>query len=118
MAVYDLGLSSEQFYALTPRQFHLLSEVHRRRLLHHEEIQAYTTAAVINYSLGAPEDAVQPMRFMPHWKTPQQVVATTGTAFTEDVILDWQTRVANLAAEMKQGHGPMLDEIRKQSNAG
>jgi hypothetical protein len=35
---------------------------------------------------------------------------------TPDEIIDWQTRVANLAAELKVGHGPMLDEIRSKSD--
>lgn len=118
IAVHDLCLSTEQFYGLTPRQFHLLAEAHRRHLSHMEMLPAYTTAAVINYSLGAPDEPVQPTRFMPHWRQPKSAPSVTHRRYTEDEVIDWQARVAQLAAEMKQGHGAMLDEIRKQSDAG
>jgi hypothetical protein len=104
---------------LIPRQFSLLVEANRRRLSHREMIQAYTTSAVINYSLGAPEEPILPISFMPNYRAPKTQIANKPThKLTEDELTDWQSRVANLAAELKLGHGPMLDEIRSQSDAG
>lgn len=117
-AVYDLGLTTEQFYTLTPRQFSLLMDAHRKRLAHTEMVHAFTTAAVINYAFSSPEKPVQPSDFMPNHR---DVVSTDSPSqaprrYTDDEVLDWQARVAQLAAEMKQGHGAMLDEIRENSN--
>jgi len=81
-------------------------------------MQAYTTAAVVNFSIGAPETPVQPSDFMPHYKPPVETEAPQGRKFTEDEIQDWNIQIMNLAAEMKQGHGAMLDQMRKESNAG
>lgn len=118
VARYSLHLSTEEFYALTPRQFHLLVEAHHKRLAHQEMIQAYTTAAVINYSLAAPEQGVKPTDFMPHYRRPEADAKTASAPkFTADELQDWQTRVMNLAAELKQGHGPMLDEIKAKADA-
>lgn len=78
-------------------------------------MHAYTTAAVINYSLGAPEEGIEPQRFMPNFRQPKAEELPPPT-MTPDEIIDWQTRVANLAAELKVGHGPMLDEIRSKSD--
>ena len=116
-ARHSLGLSTEEFYDLTPRQFHLLAEAHRKRLAHQEMIQAYTTAAIINYSLAAPDDPAQPIQFMPHYRKSAPAEAVPANPITQDELTDWQTRVANLAAEMKAGHGPMLSEIQSKSNA-
>ena len=33
--------------------------------------------------------------------------------FTQDELVDWQTRIANLAAEMKAGGGPLLDQLQR-----
>jgi hypothetical protein len=114
IAIYDLRLSASVFYELTPRQFALLVETHRRHNSHWEMIQAYTTSAVINFSMGAPDEVVQPMRYMPSYRAAQPAVSRP--LFTEDEVIDWETRVAQLAAELKQGHGAMLDEIRSQSD--
>ncbi len=109
-AIYELHLTAEAFYSLTPSQFALLVEAHRKHLEHDEMIQAYTTAAIINYSMGAPESPAQPLLFMPSYRE------ATGTEpakpkMTADDVIDWQARVAQLAAELKQGHGPTLDRI-------
>jgi hypothetical protein len=80
-------------------------------------IQAYTTSAVINYSMGHPEEPVQPISFAPNYRQlPVETAETPKLNYTEDEVLDWQARVANLAAELKQGGGAMLDQIRSASN--
>ena len=65
-ARYDLGLTTEEFWRLTPRMFHMLYARHREALLHREMVAAFTTAAVINFSMGAPKQPVPPVRFMPN----------------------------------------------------
>jgi hypothetical protein len=91
-------------------------QAHRRRLAHAEMIQAQTTASIINYSLSPPEHPVKPADLCFNYKPPVPVEKPKGPVITEDILIDWQARVANLAAELKQGHGPMLDEIKRQSN--
>ena len=65
-ARYDLGLTTEEFWRLTPRMYHMLFARHREALLHREMVAAFTTAAVVNFSMGAPKQPVPPVRFMPN----------------------------------------------------
>lgn len=44
----DLGLSSEEFFRLTPRQFHLMVDHFRRRLEHWELLTGIIAANVAN----------------------------------------------------------------------
>jgi hypothetical protein len=111
-AVYDLRLTPEQFYSLTPRQFYLLREAHRKRLVHSEMLHAYTTANVINRSFAPPEEPVKVTDFMPNFRQ-MDIAEDPKPKVSEDEALMWQTRIANLAAEMKQGHGPLLESIEK-----
>jgi hypothetical protein len=113
IAVYDLGLTADEFYDLTPRQFSLLVDAHRKHLAHREMLHAYTTSAVINFAFSAPEKPVQPADFMPNYTV--KPVIDSKPAFTEDDVVDWQAKVANLAAEMKVGGGPLLDELQDKS---
>lgn len=120
-ARYDLGLSTAEFYDLTPRQFSLLMDAHKRRLIHAEMIGAFTTAGVINFSFAPPQKPVLPKEFMPNFRAEQEPVPENVQAYSEEEIVDWHARIANLAAEMKAGGGPMLDElnrkIREEQNA-
>lgn len=111
-AVYDLRLTPHQFYALTPRQFYLLREAHRKRLVHSEMLHGYTTMAVINHGFAPPENPVRVIDFMPNFRH-ADVEEPSRPKITEDEALMWQANIANLAAEMKQGHGPLLDSIQK-----
>jgi hypothetical protein len=114
-ARYSLRIPSTEFYALTPRQYSLLMDAHRNRLLHAEMVQAQTTAAVVNFAFGAPEDPVNPSMFCFHLPE-KKVQESAPKRYGEDEIIEWQARVANLAAEMKMGGGPMLDAIRSEAN--
>src|SRR5690242_5958612 len=97
-------------------------DAHKRRLTHTEMIQAFTTAAVINFSFAPPQKAVLPKEFMPNFRSEHEPVPENVTVYSEEVVVDWHARIANLAAEMKAGGGPMLDElnrkIREEQNAG
>jgi hypothetical protein len=58
-------LTDAEFYRLTPRQFNLLAKRLIAEREHRELLAAYTTAAVINFSMHAPDEPVCPRDFMP-----------------------------------------------------
>jgi len=58
-----LGLTDDQFYALTPRQYHLLLERHRDREKHTEWMVGLLASTVANWSMGAPKEPLQPRDF-------------------------------------------------------
>jgi hypothetical protein len=65
VARYDLGLTSEDFYALTPRQFDALVKRRERDAQEQEFLTAQLTAAVVNFSMCHPKEPVSPRDFMP-----------------------------------------------------
>lgn len=60
-----LGLTAEEFYALTPRQYHLLVATHRKRFEHYELLAGIIASAVANWSFHAPKESLKPRDFMP-----------------------------------------------------
>jgi hypothetical protein len=58
-----LGLTAEQFYELTPRQYHLLLDRHREREKHKEWLAGVVASAVANFGMGAPKEALRPADF-------------------------------------------------------
>jgi hypothetical protein len=65
MARVQLCLSDADFYALTPRQFHLLVDQHRERVEHQELLTGILAANIVNWSMHAPEKAKVASDFMP-----------------------------------------------------
>ena len=65
MARVSLGLSDKAFYALTPRQFHLLVDQHRERVEHQELLTGILASTIANWSMGAPKEPLAPSVFMP-----------------------------------------------------
>lgn len=65
MAIHDLRLTDEQFYALTPRQFNELAKRFRYQQEHTELLHAITTSALVNFSVAAPKKSTTPQDFMP-----------------------------------------------------
>jgi hypothetical protein len=63
--VYDLGLTPDVLFALTPRQFHALTQRHERRIEHDEFMVAQLAACVINFSMAHPKEPVKPADLMP-----------------------------------------------------
>lgn len=65
----ELGLSSDEFYAITPRQLDALARAHQRRLRreveHREFMFAQVTAMVANTGFRGWEKPRQPLEFMP-----------------------------------------------------
>jgi hypothetical protein len=64
-ARHDLGLTSDEFYALTLRQLSALRKRHEQRVGHDEFMLAQLTAYAINFSYRAPKKPVEPRDFMP-----------------------------------------------------
>lgn len=68
-------------------------------------LQAQTTTAIINYAFSPPEHPVQPIDFCFNFRKPKtSEVQSPRAKYTADEIIDWQTRVANLAAELRKGN--------------
>jgi len=65
MARVQLGLTDAEFYALTPRQFHLLVDQHRERVEHQELLTGILASTIANWSMGAPKEPLAPSVFMP-----------------------------------------------------
>lgn len=63
-----LGLSDRQFYALTPRQFHLLVDRHRERTKHQEWMTGILASTMANFSMSPPKEPLKPTDFMPSAK--------------------------------------------------
>jgi hypothetical protein len=60
-----LGLTDEQFYALTPRQFHLLLDQHRERTEHTELLAGIIASNIVNWGFQPPKKTAVPADFMP-----------------------------------------------------
>ncbi len=60
-----LGLTDEQFFSLTPRQFSLLMDRHKEREELKEFLSAQVVAAIVNHSFSPPEKEQAPADFMP-----------------------------------------------------
>lgn len=89
-------------------------KAHKRRLAHSEMLHAQITAAVINFAFSPPNKPAQPADFC--FNLERTIQPPPVKKFTQDELMDWETRVMNLASELKAGGGPMLDEIRRTSD--
>lgn len=58
-----LGLSDREFYDLIPRQYGLLLERHLDRQKHAEWLTGVIASTIANFSMGAPEEPLQPKHF-------------------------------------------------------
>lgn len=58
-------MTAEEFFRLTPRQFHLLIDQNRERTEHQELLTGIIASAVANWSMCAPKRALAPAHFMP-----------------------------------------------------
>ena len=75
-------------------------------------IQAYTTTAVINYSISAPENPATPYLFMPNHDGPREMDQQAAIPEQRaEAHQEFQQRALQLAAEIKQGFGPLYEEI-------
>lgn len=58
-----LGLSREEFFSLTPRQYGLLLEQHKERQRHAEWLTGVLASTIANWSMASPKEALQPRDF-------------------------------------------------------
>ena len=65
MARFHLRLSDEEFFRLTPRQFHLLLARHREHAEHQQFLVGILASTVANFSMSAPKTPLTPADFMP-----------------------------------------------------
>lgn len=116
-----LRLSSEEFWALTPRQFHLLFDQYRKTLVHREMLHGFTTAAVKNASPWVKDDPAIPLHYMPNHPdfggtseaARREAEAAKLTPEQQRAHADLQVKLIKLKAEMEAGKGEMLDRIRR-----
>lgn len=64
-AQVELGMSAEEFWQLTPRQFAALLARKREQREYHELLMGVLASTVANYSFGAPKKPRVPTDFMP-----------------------------------------------------
>lgn len=64
--MYDFGLTSQQFWDLTPPQFAALSRRHDQRILHEERGPATTSFIISNLFRGKDQKKLRVEDLMPH----------------------------------------------------
>jgi hypothetical protein len=64
-ARFHFGLTDDDFFRLTPRQFHLLTDRHAERTQHQEYLFGILAAVAVNHSFNPPKKATVPGDFMP-----------------------------------------------------
>lgn len=70
MARYDLRLSDDDFFALTPRQFDALLKRKKVETVSQEFLAAQLTSWIINTGFRTTEKPTKPQDFMPsEWRT-------------------------------------------------
>lgn len=100
-ALYNLRISHEVFWQLTPRQFSLISDRHREHLAHREMCHAFTTAAVVNHSFSPPEKPIPPSEWMPHYEQPNVPPSVPATAEQLEAKAAFDGQSFQLSLELK-----------------
>jgi hypothetical protein len=68
-ARYDLGLTEEEFWRMTPRQLSALLKRHKREHERQEFLFAQVVSNTVNFSMCRPKQPVTPKQFMPsQWR--------------------------------------------------
>ena len=74
-------------------------------------VAAYTTAAVINYGFCRPEEPVSVMDYMPNYRKPEATAEPEKTPEQLQAESDYNVRVLELAAQMREGKGDLYEQI-------
>lgn len=112
----DLGLSSDEFYGLTPRQFDALCTQHqrRRRIARRESDQVVAVmmsqliAMVANTGFRKFERPRQPEEFMPRYRDSEERLKKprrNNAAFTLQMELTMERAIAYQKAQAARGRG-------------
>jgi hypothetical protein len=65
MGRYDLRLSEEEFWELTPRKFHVLLKRRELDIQHTELLHGINASVSANFSMASPKTPTKPSDFMP-----------------------------------------------------
>jgi len=69
-----LHLTDDEFYSLTPRQYHALLDQHEHQRAFHEFLFGQVCSTVANWSMASPKEPLQPRQFMPsEWSKEEPV---------------------------------------------
>lgn len=113
MAVYDYGLTSEEFYDLTPRQFHALTLRHKEAHERVEMLMGITTAAQVNHSFCTPKKPYCPADFMPSQLVKREQKAPKPKRWTRQGFAD-QIRAALTSLPAGQVVFKTAEEAKKE----
>ena len=104
VARYDLGLSEQEFYSITPRQLDALAKRKEYETRHTELLFAQLTSYLINFSTVRPKEPVKPADFMPsEWakEKPQPKRVRITAAKRRELTLQWRSGLMALAQRNK-----------------
>ena len=65
IARFNLALTDEEFFDLTPRQLHLLLDQHKEQTQQHELLAGIVACTIANHSFSPPKKALLPADYMP-----------------------------------------------------
>jgi hypothetical protein len=88
VARYDLRLSDEEFYALTPRQFDALCKRHRMASEMTEFFFAQVSSTVMNTGFRSTEKPTSPADFMPSQRNKKPIKQRTSEQQSPEEVLD------------------------------
>jgi hypothetical protein len=77
IAVMDLGLSSDEFYSLTPRNLTALRDRHERKIKSNEFLFGQLTSYMVNFSMCRPDPPTKPSDFMPSYIAAKSTAEST-----------------------------------------
>lgn len=101
MARHDLGLSSEEFFSLQPRQLDALVKRHDRAKQENEFLFAQLGSLVVNFSMSRPKESIQPKDLMPsQWAKKRR--SSRPTKFQRDFVA---TQIRGVMEGLRKRHG-------------
>jgi hypothetical protein len=102
VARYDLGINSDEFYSLTPRQLDALVKRHERATQEREFLFAQMTSCIVNFSMARPKEPASAADFMPSEWTKKRRSPSSDPTDAEQQMLANQLR-GMFDALMKRG---------------
>jgi hypothetical protein len=88
-----LGLTDDEFYSLTPRQFHLLLEEHQHVVEHQEMLFGIVASTVANWSMHGVKKPLSHTDYMPSQWMKEKVITRTRKERQKPKILAAKIRV-------------------------
>jgi hypothetical protein len=110
IARYDLGLSSDEFYAMTPRMLDALLRRKERESWNRELLFGQLVSVFINHSMSPPKKAASPADFMPSEILKRK---RRGMAIGDRKVIDAQARDMISALMKQQDDGEKFEQQRK-----